>query len=133
MSGDDGTPKIDPVTAVVAASGVPFTAPESHIGDEGQSTVSVVNLTDLPPAVTSLSQDECDVASSNLVNLGTTTLRELTPSEASNLLNESQDCSGADEAKAPLPLRNQSDDSSPKKQPTWADQPSIDKIGRAHV
>ena len=107
MSGNDGTPKITPVTALRAASRDPLTEPESHIGDEGQSTVSVVGLVDLPPAVTRLSQDECDAASSNLVKLGATKLRELTPSEASNLLNESQDCSGVDKAKATLPLRNQ--------------------------
>ena len=90
MSGDDGTPEINPVTAVVAASGVPFAAPDSLLGETGQTTDLEVGLIALPPAVTSLSQDECDVASSNLVILGTTELRELTPSEASNLLNESQ-------------------------------------------
>ena len=55
MSGDNGTPEICPVTAVLAASGVPLAEPENLLGESGQMTAVDVGLIALPTAVTSLS------------------------------------------------------------------------------
>ena len=126
MSGDDGAPEcILPLTASQAVLEASLAASDSLTVETEQRTAVEACLTALPPAVTSLSQDECDVASRNLVLPCTTELRELTPSETSILLNESQDCSGAEETKVTLPLRTCSDDLSAKPT-TWADQPTVD-------
>ena len=126
MSGGNGTHEICPLTAMQAASGAPLAGAENLLGELGQMTAAAVSLIALPPAVTSLSEAECDVASSNLVNLVTSMPRELTPSEASHLLNDSIDFEGGDEARAELPLRKDNDDCSLKKPAKWADQPGVD-------
>ena len=126
MSGDDGTPEcITSLTASQAVLEATFAASDSPRVEAGQLTAVEACLTAMPPAVTGLPGDECDATSSNVVIPCTTELRELTPSEASLLLNESDDGTGAEVAKAILPLRPCSDD--PSAQPTkWADQPSVD-------
>ena len=96
MSDDNGTAEISLVTAQVAASEVNLAAPDSLLGETGQMTAAAVGLIALPPAVTSLSEAEVTVACSNLVNLVTNMPRELTPSEASALLNDSIDFQGGD-------------------------------------
>ena len=80
MSDDNGTTEIVLVTAQVAASEDILAVPVSLRGETGQLTAEVVGLIALPPAVTRLSEVECNVACSNLVNLVTNMPQELTPS-----------------------------------------------------
>ena len=85
MSGDNGTPESrSPFDRLWAALRDTFSAFDSLTVETEQLTALGVCLIALPPAVTSLSQDESDVACSNLVLPSTTEFRVLTPSEASN-------------------------------------------------
>ena len=98
MSEEDGPPKcITSLTASQAVLEATFAASDSPRVEAEQMTAVEACLTAMPPAVTGLPGDECDVASSNVVLPCTAELRELTPPEASLLLNESDDGTRAED------------------------------------